>query len=361
MESCSSSVATDQTDRCSNFSVISSLSQVFLHWIFNLSQLTISAARVVNDERNRGGLLEKGRGGVAGTSRSWQRDDQKIKATRQSETKDTSQDRAGKKMLSNLFSQPVPTEKPGRERPDTSRENFERSGLARRDDHPVEKKGTLPHQVVKGKNRLRSLFYHFDFREASNLESEVIGLKENMKTVLEDNLNLKTELLRWRSQREAESKHVDTNTQPDDKRRLDLLEVQVNEYKERFSAHASQLEEKNKQLEEQERRVIQEKAENSRLQAEKDRWRAEAEELRIGTKTIQQVGNTILFVMFLNDLYHKYLQALKTCEMELEMSLKQKLGAEQEARLARLEVDGLTQARDWWDHTLARSSFSSLN
>ena len=260
------------------------------------------------------------------------------------------------------FHNPIqPTEKPGRERPDTSRENFERSGLARRDDHPVEKKGTLPHQVVKGKNRLRSLFYHFDFREASNLESEVIGLKENMKTVLEDNLNLKTELLRWRSQREAESKHVDTNTQPGDKRRLDLLEVQVNEYKERFSAHASQLEEKNKQVEEQERRAIQEKAEKSRLQAEKDRWRAEAEELRIGTKTIQQVGNTILFVMFLNDLYHKYLQALKTCEMELEMSLKQKLGAEQEARLARLEVDGLTQARDWWDHTLARSSFSSLN
>ena len=31
MESCSSSVATDQTDRCSNFSVISSLSQVFPH------------------------------------------------------------------------------------------------------------------------------------------------------------------------------------------------------------------------------------------------------------------------------------------------------------------------------------------
>merc|ERR1719225_1478333 len=94
----------------------------------------ITAARVVNDERNRGrlvGLLEKGRGGVAGTSRSCQRDDQKIKATKQSETKDTSQDRA---------------EKPGRERPDTSRENFERSGLARRDDHPVEKKGTLPHQ-----------------------------------------------------------------------------------------------------------------------------------------------------------------------------------------------------------------------
>ena len=192
------------------------------------------------------------------------------------------------------FHNPIqPTEKPGRERPDTSRENFERSGLARRDDHPVEKKGTLPHQVVKGKNRL-SLFYHFDFREASNLESEVMGLKENMKTVLEDNLNLKTELLRWRSQREAESKHVDTNTQPDDKRRLDLLEVQVNEYKERSSAHASQLEEKNKQLEEQERRAIQEKAEKSRLQAEKDRWRTEAEELRIGTKTIQQVGNTIL-------------------------------------------------------------------
>ena len=33
--------------------------------------------------------------------------------------------------------------------------------------------------------------------------------------------------------------------------------------------------------------------------------------------------------------------------MELEMSLKRKTGAEQEARLARQEVEGLTQARDW--------------
>ena len=29
------------------------------------------------------------------------------------------------------------------------------------------------------------------------------------------------------------------------------------------------------------------------------------------------------------------------------MSLKRKTGAEQEARLARQEVEGLTQARDW--------------
>ena len=44
---------------------------------------------------------------------------------------------------------------------------------------------------------------------------------------------------------------------------------------------------------------------------------------------------------------HAHAQALKTTEMELEMSLKRKTGAEQEARLARQEVEGLTQARDW--------------
>ena len=300
MESCSSSVATDQTDRCSNFSVISSLSQVFPHSLDHqsiptnhLTQLH-ELSTMNGTEEDLSSILKREEvdlpglhGAVNETTRRSRRPG-RVRPRIRLKTEQVR--RCYQTSFHNSFQ---PTEKPGRERPDTSRENFERSGLARRDDHPVEKKGTLPHQVVEGKNR-RSLFYHFDFREASNLESEVIGLKENMKTVLEDNLNLKTELLRWRSQREAESKHVDTTTQPGDKRQLDLLEVQVNEYKERSSAHASQLEEKNKQLEEQERRAIQEKAEKSRLQAEKDRWRAEAEELRIGTKTIQQVGNTIL-------------------------------------------------------------------
>ena len=46
-------------------------------------------------------------------------------------------------------------------------------------------------------------------------------------------------------------------------------------------------------------------------------------------------------------MHNAHAQALKTTEMELEMSLKRKTGAEQEARLARQEVEGLTQARDW--------------
>ena len=47
------------------------------------------------------------------------------------------------------------------------------------------------------------------------------------------------------------------------------------------------------------------------------------------------------------NMHNAHEQALKTTEMELEMSLKRKTGAEQEARLARQEVEGLTQARDW--------------
>ena len=57
MESCSSSVATDQTDRCSNFSVISSLSQVGLTLHLQLQFQLFSAARAVNNERDGGGLV----------------------------------------------------------------------------------------------------------------------------------------------------------------------------------------------------------------------------------------------------------------------------------------------------------------
>ena len=57
MESCSSSVATDQTDRCSNFSVISSLSQVGLTLHLQFQFHLFSAARAVNNERDGGGLV----------------------------------------------------------------------------------------------------------------------------------------------------------------------------------------------------------------------------------------------------------------------------------------------------------------
>ena len=40
-------------------------------------------------------------------------------------------------------------------------------------------------------------------------------------------------------------------------------------------------------------------------------------------------------------------QALKTVEMELSMSEARRGGAEQDARLARQEVEGVQQARDW--------------
>ena len=133
------------------------------------------------------------------------------------------------------------------------------------------------------------------FREASNLESEVKGLHENMKTVLADNLQLKTEVLRWRSQRESDRANMDFNTRVVENRRLDELEMLVDQYKEEAAAVAAKLEEKEEQVEQQERQVIEEKAETLRLRAERDRWEAEAEDLRIGSKTLQQVEDPLLY------------------------------------------------------------------
>ena len=135
------------------------------------------------------------------------------------------------------------------------------------------------------------------FREASNLESEVKGLHENMKTVLKDNLQLKTEVLRWRSQRESERANINFKSQAVEKRRLDELEMLVNHHKEEAAAYESQLEGKTKQLEQQEKLVVEERMERLRLEGEKARCEAEAEDLRIGSKTLHQVEDTAPFNM----------------------------------------------------------------
>ena len=126
-------------------------------------------------------------------------------------------------------------------------------------------------------------------REASNLESEVKGLHENMKTVLEDNLQLKSEVLRWRSQRESERAKIDLKTRTVENRQMEELELQLTQCKEEAAAYAKQLEEKDEQLEQREKELIAGKSETLRLQSERDRWEAEAEDLRIGSKTLQQV------------------------------------------------------------------------
>ena len=128
------------------------------------------------------------------------------------------------------------------------------------------------------------------FREASNLESEVKGLHENMKTVLKDNLQLKMEVLRCRSQKESEFTNI--NSRAVENKRLDELEMLVDQYKHKVAVYAAQLEEKDDQLECKERDRMEEKAEMLRLQTEKERWEVEAEDLRIGSKTLQQVKNT---------------------------------------------------------------------
>ena len=118
------------------------------------------------------------------------------------------------------------------------------------------------------------------------------GLHENMKTVLKDNLQLKTEVLRWRSQRENERANIDLDTRAVENRRLVELEMLVDQYKQKVATYASQLEEKDEQLELEERKVVEEKAERLRMATEKERWEAEAEHLRIGSKTLQQVKYT---------------------------------------------------------------------
>ena len=113
-----------------------------------------------------------------------------------------------------------------------------------------------------------------------------------MKTVLKDNLQLKTEVLRWRSQRENERANIDLDTRAVENRRLVELEMLVDQYKQKVATYASQLEEKDEQLELEERKVVEEKAERLRMATEKERWEAEAEHLRIGSKTLQQVKHT---------------------------------------------------------------------
>ena len=70
---------------------------------------------------------------------------------------------------------------------------------------------------------------------------------------------------------------------------MEELEMQLTQCKEEAAAYAKQLEEKDEQLEQREKELIAGKSETLRLQSERDRWEAEAEDLRIGSKTLQQV------------------------------------------------------------------------
>ena len=155
MASCSSSVATDQTDRGSNFSVISSLSQVapFPYCLVGLLQTLNSSqlhelSTINGVEEDLLASVRREDGELAGLhgAKEEAKPDRRISRVRPRLHVKTEQVSWIDFVLPSFYKKKS-TEEFGSEGAKSSGEKNERGSLAGGDNHTVEKEGTLPHQV----------------------------------------------------------------------------------------------------------------------------------------------------------------------------------------------------------------------
>ena len=108
-----------------------------------------------------------------------------------------------------------------------------------------------------------------------------------MKTVLEDNLKLKKEVLQLQS--EKESSRTPKKEKPDEGLRVEELEEEVRRLKEKTVEQKGKLEDGEKRMDEQKRQLARERGEVARLQGEGERGGEEVERERMAGKTLRQV------------------------------------------------------------------------
>jgi hypothetical protein len=134
--------------------------------------------------------------------------------------------------------------------------------------------------------RRRELFLA---REASCLDSELRGLHRSMNTVLEDNLKLKTEVLQLRYEKEA-GRSPKKEPEPADGRRE--VEEVVARLREEVVEQAARLDGQERQLAEGGGQLAKARGEAAGLAGEADRARHQAEQAVLANRTLQQVRRT---------------------------------------------------------------------
>merc|ERR1711892_1580587 len=172
----------------------------------------------------------------------------------------------------------------------------------------------------------------FLLREKSNLESELKGLHQNMKRILEANILLRNEISNLNSEKNSYMSQQDSREENElkVKQLKDVIEI----LKEENLVYAKQIDTKNVELKEID--VIMSNSEldaSNTLQFEKDK--------RKNDDQIQLITSLK--------------QSLAAYKIDLEATKSSKISSEEDTKIARQELESVTKARDWYQKQMKDS------
>merc|ERR1711892_264634 len=172
----------------------------------------------------------------------------------------------------------------------------------------------------------------FLLREKSNLESELKGLHQNMKRILEANILLRNEISNLNSEKNSYMSQQDSREENElkVKQLKDVIEI----LKEENLVYAKQIDTKNVELKEID--VIMSNSEldaSNTLQFEKDK--------RKNDDQIQLITSLK--------------QSLAAYKIDLEATKSSKISSEEDTKIAKQELGSVTKARDWYQKQMKDS------
>merc|ERR1711892_825592 len=172
----------------------------------------------------------------------------------------------------------------------------------------------------------------FLLREKSNLESELKGLHQNMKRILEANILLRNEISNLNSEKNSYMSQQDSREENElkVKQLKDVIEI----LKEENLVYAKQIDTKNVELKEIDVIMSNSKVDASNtLQFETDK--------RKNDDQIQLITSLK--------------QSLAAYKIDLEATKSSKISSEEDTKIARQELESVTKARDWYQKQMKDS------
>merc|ERR1711936_158117 len=170
-------------------------------------------------------------------------------------------------------------------------------------------------------------------REKKNLESELKGLHQNMKKILEANIVLRKEVANLLTERNVLISQK--NSTDETELKLSQLREVIEILKEENLEYAKELDAKNQDLKE-----INLIMKNSKIDGQKPNNESE-----INNKRHVDQSQHI----------ESLKQSLAACRMDLDTTLNCKASFEQDLKITKQELVSVTQARDWYQHQIKES------
>lgn len=178
----------------------------------------------------------------------------------------------------------------------------------------------------------------FLLREKSNLESELKGLHQNMKRILEANILLRNEISNLNSEKNLHMSQM--NSTEENELKVSQLKKVIGILKDENLVYAKQIDAKNDEL--KEINII---VRNSKIDSSK------AIEFETETKKIDDQTQLITSLK----------QSVAACKLDLEATKSSKVSSEQDTKIARQELESVTQARDWYQKQMKESQQMRAN